>query len=93
MPLMILPYFGAKPPELKITPVSVVAGQRALDPKEAVAVRISGPGWCDLFVHSRVRPFTVEGQGYDTTTLLISHADGHPGPIFVESGNPWPGVE
>ena len=84
MPFLIYPYFGGHPAEVKIDPVEVTSAGRRLDAAEAVAVRISGPDWSDLFVHSRVRPFTVEGNRYDTTTLLVSSRGGTPGPTFVE---------
>lgn len=90
MPFLILPHFGPEPSEVTIEPVAVAAAGRELGPAEAVAARISGPGWSDLFVHSRVRPFTVEEKSYDTATLLISSRGGRAGPVFMEEDGSWP---
>ena len=88
MPFLILPYSGLQPPEVKIVPVEIAAAGRPLGPEEAVAVRICGDGWSDLFVHSRVRPFSIDAKHYDTATLLVSTAAGRPGPVFLQSDKP-----
>jgi hypothetical protein len=90
MPFLILPYFGSKPPEVTIEPLTVTSTGRTLDPNEAVAARISGRDWSDVFVHSRVRPFVLEGKRCDKTTLLLSTEQGRPGPAFMEEDGSWP---
>ena len=70
--------------------MAVTADGRVLGPGEAVAVRISGPDWSDLLVHSRIRPFTVEDKQFDTQTLLACSKAGRPGPVFVEKHHSRP---
>ena len=87
MPVVIIPYTGAKVPDVRLTPKRVTAAGRVLASNEAVAYEIISPDRRDLWVRSRVRPFQVAGTTYNATTLLISDADGRSQPILQEPGD------